>query len=555
MIGNLLQISDLSIGFDQPVVNHVSFSLQSGKCLGIVGESGSGKSLTSLAIMGLLPATGHILNGTITYTDKQGAAHRLDLLAKGHHPFRGLEMGMIFQEPMSALNPSLRCGYQVAEPLIFHLKMAPAKAKIRVLELFEKVDLPRPEKLFDAYPHQLSGGQRQRVVIAMALACNPRLLIADEPTTALDVTVQQDILKLLKTLQHDSGMGMIFISHDLGVVKHVADDVLVMYRGEVVEQGLANQVLEHPQQPYTKGLLACRPSLSGRPERLATVADYLEGHPPIVNEKPRRKSLPDEAPLLEVTKLNKWYVEKPGLFNFSKGGSFHALKDIGFKLFPGESLGLVGESGSGKSTLGRCIVQLIAPETGTILYRGKDVSRLSGKALAAHRRKVQIIFQDPFSALNPKLLVGTAIAEPMIVHKLVTSRSEAHQKARELLMQVGLSAPDFDKYPHQFSGGQRQRIGIARALALQPELIVCDESVSALDVSVQAQILNLLNDLKAHHGFSYLFISHDLAVVKYMSDRLLVMQNGEIVEDGPADDLYENPKSPYTEKLISSILE
>jgi peptide/nickel transport system ATP-binding protein len=551
----LLKVSNLTIGFEEPVVSAVSFELEPGACLGIVGESGSGKSLTSLAIMGLLPKSGRVMGGQIWYHNKGGSSVSLTDLPMDAHPYRGVEMGMIFQEPMSALNPSLTCGFQVAEPLMHHFGKSEEAARQEVLAVFRQVDLPRPEQLYDAYPHQLSGGQRQRVVIAMALICNPRLLIADEPTTALDVTVQQDILKLLKRLQTERQMGLIFISHDLGVVRHVADQVLVLYRGEVVEQGPANQILKHPQADYTKGLLACRPSLTKRPVRLATVADYLSGSPENFEEKPRRRTTPGEPPLLQVKGLNKWYQSSPGLFSMSSGTRYHALKDVGFDLFPGESLGLVGESGSGKSTLGRCIVRLITPEAGTLFFRGEDITHLSGKALAAYRRKVQIIFQDPFSSLNPRIRVGVAIAEPMIVHRLVSGRSAAYTRARALLEQVGLPATAFEKFPHQFSGGQRQRIGIARALALQPQLIVCDESVSALDVSVQAQILNLLNDLKEAHGFSYLFISHDLAVVKYMSDRLLVMQHGEIVEQGPADRVYAQPTTPYTAKLISSILE
>lgn len=555
---HLLQISNLSIGFDKPVLEGVSFSVNEGQCVAIVGESGSGKSLTSLAVMGLLPPAAQILSGSIQFFDAQHQPHRIDALPRNVHPFRGTEMGMVFQEPMSALNPALTCGAQVAEVLIYHQNLQHEAARTRTIALFKEVDLPNPERIFGAYPHQLSGGQRQRVVIAMALICNPRLLIADEPTTALDVTVQQEILDLLRRQQVERKMGMVFISHDLGVVKHLADFVVVLYKGRVMEQGPVKQVFESPTTAYTKGLLACRPTLHHKPRRLPVLKDFLEPAPD--HQKATTENLaevpdPERPLLLEVRDLNKWYTTAPGLFEWGQPTKYHALQNITFKLFAGESLGLVGESGSGKSTLGRCIVRLIEPEVGTILYRGVDVAHLSGSALAAHRRKVQIIFQDPFASLNPRLTVGATIMEPMLVHKLARNKAEAIQKTKELIERVGLAPESFDKFPHQFSGGQRQRVGIARALAMQPELIVCDESVSALDVSVQAQILNLLNDLKADFGFTYLFISHDLAVVKYMSDRLLVMHKGQIAEQGNANDIYKNPQTAYTKKLISSILE
>ena len=552
----LLRIENLSIGFQQPVLSGVSFAVNAGQCVAIVGESGSGKSLTSLAVMGLLPPTASILSGSISFFDTQNKSVRIDQLPQHQHPFRGTQMGMVFQEPMSALNPALTCGTQVSEVLVHHQKMNKAAARNQTIALFKEVDLPRPEWMFDAYPHQLSGGQRQRVVIAMALIGNPRLLIADEPTTALDVTVQQEILDLLRQQQRERNMGMIFISHDLGVVKHLADQVVVLYKGQVMEQGPAKEVFAHPQTAYTKGLLACRPTLHHKPYRLPTLKDFLEP-----DTKPAEIANPIASPstskpvLLKVSGLNKWYTTPPGLFDWGKPTVYHALKDIDFQMSAGESLGLVGESGSGKSTLGRCIVRLIEPEQGQIFYKGQDVAHLAGKALVAHRRKVQIIFQDPFASLNPRLTIGATIMEPMLVHRLVANKRMAADKTKQLLERVGLSLDAFDKYPHQFSGGQRQRVGIARALAMEPELIVCDESVSALDVSVQAQILNLLNDLKADFGFAYLFISHDLAVVKYMSDRLLVMHKGQIAEQGTATEVYENPQTQYTKTLISSILE
>lgn len=550
----LLAVENLSIGFEKPVLAGVSFDVFEGRCVAIVGESGSGKSLTSLAVMGLLPPTATVLSGKIDFLATNGQTHRINSLTTGNHPFRGKEMAMVFQEPMSALNPALTCGEQVAEALRFHYHLTHQAARSRTLERFAEVDLPRPEIMYAAYPHQLSGGQRQRVVIALALACDPRLLIADEPTTALDVTVQQEILVLLRRQQRERNMGMVFISHDLGVVKHLADEVVVLYKGRVMERGPVHQVFENPQTPYTKGLLACRPTLNGKPHRLPTLKDYLENGQPS-QQKPATAKPPTKKILLEVRHLNKWYTAAPGLFEWGKPARYHALQDINFQLFEGESLGLVGESGSGKSTLGRCIVRLLEPEAGAILYRGSDVAHLAGAALAAHRKKVQIIFQDPFASLNPRLTIGETVLEPILVHKLVPSKKEGIQKVRELLSRVGLAETAYDKYPHQFSGGQRQRVGIARALAMQPELIVCDESVSALDVSVQAQIINLLNDLKDEFGFTYLFISHDLAVVKYMSNRLLVMHKGQIEEQGNTEEIYNNPQSVYTQKLISSILE
>ncbi len=551
----ILTVKQLSIGFDgntNSTVTDVSFEIQPGECVALVGESGSGKSLTSFAIMGLLPKQATIRNGTITYADEQ---QQLALLDKKnvHKHLRGRKISMVFQEPMTALNPAYTCGFQCTEGLIAIHNFNEKDATQKILKLFRQVDLPDPQRIFDSYPHQLSGGQRQRVMIAMALSNDPKLLIADEPTTALDVTVQKDILTLLKKAQQERGMGMLFITHDLGVVKHIADRVIVLFKGKIVEQGPVETVFHHPQNAYTKGLLACRPTLNQRPYKLPTVADFLEGKSPNTTEE--RARFRGQEVLFEINNLNKWFEGQRGMFQFGKSKQFHALKDINLKLYAGESLGLVGESGSGKSTLGRCLVRLLTPESGALFYRGRDIATISGSALRDFRKEVQIIFQDPYSSLQPRQTVGAAILEPMMVHGIDNNNKNRKEKVYELLQQVGLTAEDFNKYPHQFSGGQRQRIGIARALALQPKCIVCDESVSALDVSVQAQVLNLLNTLKDTYGFTYLFISHDMAVVKYMSDRMAVMQNGKLVEIGDADELYLHPKTPYTKTLLESVYE
>ncbi|MCH8554590.1 MAG: ABC transporter ATP-binding protein [Schleiferiaceae bacterium] len=551
----ILSVKELTIGFEgnpNSTVAEVSFEVQPGECVAIVGESGSGKSLTSFAIMGLLPKQATIRNGTITYTDNQQQLALLNT-ENGKRHLRGREISMIFQEPMTALNPAYTCGFQCTEGLLAIHHYSEIDATEKILELFRQVDLPDPQRIFDSYPHQLSGGQRQRVMIAMALSNDPKLLIADEPTTALDVTVQKDILTLLKKAQEERGMGMLFITHDLGVVKHIADRVIVLFKGKIVEQGPIEAVFYHPQNAYTKGLLACRPTLNHRPQKLPTVADFLEGESPDSTEV-RPRFIGQEV-LFEITNLNKWFEGQRGMFQFGKSKQFHALKDINLTLYAGESLGLVGESGSGKSTLGRCLVRLLKPESGALFYRGKDIATISGSALRDFRKEVQIIFQDPYSSLQPRQTVGSALLEVMTVHNIGESKNERKEKVVELLQQVGLTPGDFGKYPHQFSGGQRQRIGIARAIALQPKCIVCDESVSALDVSVQAQVLNLLNTLKDTYGFTYLFISHDMAVVKYMSDRMAVMQNGTLVEVGDADEMYLHPKTQYTKTLLASVYE
>ena len=549
--GKVLQVEHLRVEFvhDGEVnvaVKDVSFEVCRGRTLGIVGESGSGKSVSSLAVMGLLPkppacrVTGSI---RLFADGQQEAVEHIEL---------GRHVSMIFQEPMTSLNPVHKCGEQVMEMLLAHEKVDKAEARRRVIELFEEVMLPRPEKIFDSYPHEISGGQKQRVMIAMALICHPDLLIADEPTTALDVTVQKTILELLRTLQNKYQIGIIFITHDLGVIAQIADDVAVMYKGEIVEQGTAEQVLYHPQHPYTRGLLACRPPLDSRPHRLPTVQDFLDGNVPQEVQTPAAKREISATPLLRVRDLEVTYALKKNLFG-KVMQELKAVDGLSFDVLRGETVGLVGESGCGKSTLGRAILQLIERSAGTVEYDGVSLDKLSFSEQKALRRKMQIVFQDPYSSLNPRITVGEAILEPLRSHHLLDNDSQRRERVRELMHQVGLSEEWFNRYPHEFSGGQRQRVCIARALVLQPELVICDESVSALDVSVQAQVLNLLNDLKEHYGYTYIFITHDLSVVKFFSDRIMVMEKGRIVEEGPSDQLFANPQHPYTQRLLAAI--
>ena len=529
-------------------VKDVSFNVYRGRTLGIVGESGSGKSVSCLAVMGLL-SNNAIVKGRANLSGQS------DLLSLGEEDFgniRGNHIGMIFQEPMTSLNPVQKCGHQVVEMLMRHERVGEEEARRRVIELFEEVMLPRPEKIFDSYPHEISGGQKQRVMIAMALICHPDLLIADEPTTALDVTVQKTILELLRTLQNKYQIGIIFITHDLGVIAQIADDVAVMYKGEIVEQGTAEQVLYHPQHPYTRGLLACRPPLDSRPHRLPTVQDFLEGNVPQEVQTPAAKREISATPLLRVRDLEVTYALKKNLFG-KVMQELKAVDGLSFDVFRGETVGLVGESGCGKSTLGRAILQLIERSAGTVEYDGVSLDKLSFSEQKALRRKMQIVFQDPYSSLNPRITVGEAILEPLRSHHLLDNDKQRRERVRELMHQVGLSEEWFNRYPHEFSGGQRQRVCIARALVLQPELVICDESVSALDVSVQAQVLNLLNDLKEHYGYTYIFITHDLSVVKFFSDRIMVMEKGRIVEEGPSDQLFANPQHPYTQRLLAAI--
>lgn len=553
----MLSVQNLSISFNSnneknTVVQQVSFELQPEKILGIVGESGSGKSVTSLAILGLLGKNAEV-EGTILFNETDLSK----ISDKKFQQIRGNKISMIFQEPMSSLNPSLTCGFQVLEILKQHKNISKSEAKKTVIELFQKVKLPRAEVIFDQYPHQISGGQKQRVMIAMAIACKPQILIADEPTTALDVTVQKEIIELLKELQQETQMSIIFITHDLALVSEIADDVLVMYQGKIVEQGKATQVFKTPKHNYTKALINSKPSLTQRIKKLPTVKDFIEqtiDDEVYTNEQRTifHQKIYDAKPLLEVKNLATYFNGESSFF-FGKPNTVKAVDGVSFQLFEGETLGLVGESGCGKTTLGRTILHLEKASKGEIFYQQTDVTTLSKKALKNFRKEVQIIFQDPFSSLNPRIPVGKAIMEPMKVHGILNSSEERKQYVFDILKRVGLTEEHFYRYPHEFSGGQRQRIGIARTIALKPKLIICDESVSALDVSVQAQVLNLLNELKQDFGFTYIFISHDLAVVKYMSDQLVVMNKGKIEEIGDADTIYKKPKTNYTQKLIDAI--
>lgn len=554
----LLDIKNLSISFSSEginteIIHNISYHLDTNEILGVVGESGSGKSVSSLAILGLLPKNiSKITEGTILF-DSQ------DLTVLGSKQFqkiRGHKIAMIFQEPMSSLNPSMTCGKQVIEILLQHTSLSKTDAKTETILLFKKVKLPLPHRIYNAYPHEISGGQKQRVMIAMAIACKPKILIADEPTTALDVTVQNEIILLLKQLQKEEQMSIIFISHDLSLVSEIADRILVMYKGAIVEQGAVEDVFKFPEHLYTKALINSKPSMKTRLKQLPTIDDFINKttKADLVTSEERakvHKKIYAQKPLLEVINLEKEFVSKSGWF--SKPESFKAVNNVSFKLYAGETLGLVGESGCGKSTLSNAILQLDKATAGSILYQGIDITALSKSAIRKLRKDIQIIFQDPYASLNPRLTVGKAIMEPMQVHGIGTSEDDRQQRVLALLFKVGLDDTFFNRYPHEFSGGQRQRIGIARAIALEPQLIICDESVSALDISVQAQVLNLLNDLKSNFGFTYIFISHDLAVVKYMSDQLIVMNKGEIEEMDDADVIYNNPQKEYTKKLIRAI--
>lgn len=553
----LLKIKDLVVSFGKKttrneVIHNISFEVAENEIVGIVGESGSGKSVTSMAIMGLLPKKKTQIKGIITFD----GTPLLGLKPKLFQKLRGNEISMIFQEPMSALNPSLSCGFQVAEILKIHTNLKTSEVKKEVISLFEKVKLPRPNELYSSYPHQLSGGQMQRVMIAMAIACKPKLLIADEPTTALDVTVQKEILHLLKELQKETEMSILFISHDLGLVSEICDKILVMYQGNIVEQGTKNQIFKVPKDTYTKALLASRPALNVRLETLPTITSIADGQFAPVEVTPaqrakKHKALYTKTPLLEIKNLAKTYVSNAGVF--SKKRKVEAVKGVSFNVYEGETMGLVGESGCGKSTLGKVLLQLEKATTGSIKYKGKELTTLKTSEIRELRKDIQLIFQDPYSSLNPRKIVGEALTEPMEVHHIGFNKKLRKEKALLLLERVGLDASFYHRYPHELSGGQRQRVGIARTIAMEPKLVICDESVSALDISVQAQVLNLLNELKDDFGFTYIFISHDLAVVKYMADQLLVMNEGEIEEIGDADEIYANPIREYTKKLVNAI--
>lgn len=555
---DMLTVQNLTIAFKSqddfiPVVNSISFNLKPNEILGVVGESGSGKSVSTLAISGLLPKKiSKITSGNIIF---EGTS-LLEYSNAQMTMLRGKEIAMIFQEPMSALNPSMTCGAQVLEIILQHKDITPAKAKVETLQLFEKVKLPRPKDIFKSYPHQISGGQMQRVMIAMAIACKPKILIADEPTTALDVTVQKEIIQLLKALQKETKMSIIFISHDLALVSEIAQRVIVMHKGNIVEEDKTEDIFLQPKQLYTKALIASKPNTKIHLKRLPTVSDFVNNTVPTetISDNERRlfrKQLFEQKPLLEVVNIDKEFYSNAGLFN--KATIVKAVNNVSFKVYEGETLGLVGESGCGKSTLGNVILQLHKATKGKVFYKGEDITKLKSKALRVLRKDIQLIFQDPFSSLNPRITVGKAIEEPMKVHKLYKNDEERKEKVISILKRVGLDASHYYRYPHEFSGGQRQRIGIARTIALQPKLIVCDESVSALDISVQAQVLNLLNELKEDFGFTYIFISHDLSVVKYMADELIVMNKGQIEEQGDPDHIYENPKTHYTKRLIAAI--
>jgi peptide/nickel transport system ATP-binding protein len=556
----LIDVQNLVVSFGKKnqyrtAVHGISLQVFAGKTLAVVGESGSGKSVSSLSLMRLLSTDSvRYDKGIFHFGPSFFADHSEHQIIPGSNELaklRGKGLAMIFQEPMTSLNPVMRCGEQVVEMILTHENIGRHEARKRALALFEEVKIPNPEQALEKYPHEMSGGQRQRVMIAMAISCNPKVLIADEPTTALDVTVQKEILLLLKSLQQRHGMGVIFITHDLGVVEEVADQILVMKRGEMVEYGNVHEILRNPKEPYTQGLLACRPKPELKGKKLLTVEDVMRGNLEYKEEEyPSANS--HTEPLLEVSCLTKIYEVRAGWFGGTKK-EFRAVNEVSFDIMKNETLGLVGESGCGKTTLSRMLLGLIPATSGSILYQGKDLVGMSASALRELRKDIQIIFQDPYSSLNPKQTIGKAIEEPMEVYGLHCSSSGRRAKVISLLEKVGLGEEHYNRYPHEFSGGQRQRIVISRALAVEPKFIICDESVSALDVSVQAQVLNLLNELKRDFGLTYLFISHDLGVVYHMSDRIMVMQKGNIEEMGAAHDVYFHPKSAYTQRLVSSV--
>ncbi len=565
----LLQIKDLSVNFitNKQVTNtlhNIYLEVNKGELVAVVGESGSGKSVTSLSILQLLPQPPAVYaNGSITLNTTNSSIDVLKLDKENLQQIRGNKVAMIFQEPMTSLNPVITCGNQITEALCLHKNISYKEAREQTIELFNKVQLPNPEVLFDRYPHQLSGGQKQRVMIAMAMSCEPDLLICDEPTTALDVTVQKSILELIKKLQVQNNMGVIFITHDLSVVAEIADRIVVMYKGKIVEEGSNESIFNNPKHPYTKALLACRPALYPKGKRLPIVSDFMneDGSEKIMPLKTEQREDKFEISnqqstindiILSIKNLKVYYPSKKTFLgkvtNYTK-----AVDDVSFDVFAGETLGLVGESGCGKTTLGRTLLQLVKATEGSVEFNGVNLVTANAKHLLAVRKDIQIIFQDPYSSLNPRMTIGNAILEPLEVHGILKTKKERKERVLELLEKVKLLPEHYSRYPHEFSGGQRQRIVIARTLALEPKFIICDESVSALDVSVQAQVLNLLNDLKKEFGFTAIFISHDLSVVKYISDRIMVMQKGKIVETGSAEFIYTNPQNEYTKKLIASI--
>ena len=566
-----LEIKDLNIHFKTEegnfhAVKNISIKINKGEIVGLVGESGSGKSVTSLAIMRLLEKNASI-SGEVLFDN----LNLLSLTEKEMQKFRGNQIGMIFQEPMTSLNPVLKCGKQVTESILSHQNTNQKIAKDKTIQLFEEVKLPNPEEVFNKFPHELSGGQKQRVMIAMALACDPDLLIADEPTTALDVTVQKSILELLLKLKTERNMSLIFISHDLGVIGEIADRILVMYKGEIVEEGLVKDVFLHPQHAYTKGLLACRPLPKLQLSKLPTLTDFVHFEDGkmissalsigILQEKyaissqeieVKRIALYQQKPLLQIQDLKTWFPKKEVWFSQAKNFT-KAVNGVSFDVYPGETFGLVGESGCGKTTLSRTILKLIEPTSGEIIFDQQNITQLNAKEMRPLRKNIQIIFQDPYSSLNPIKTIGETLMEPLKVHQVFKNQQQRKDFIIDLMAKVGLQAAQFNRYPHEFSGGQRQRVVIARALALQPKLIICDESVSALDVSIQAQVLNLLKDLQQQFQLTYIFISHDMAVVKHMADRMMVMNKGEIEELGYPEEIYHQPKTAYTQKLVNAI--
>ena len=560
----LLSIKNLSVSFrndgdENIAVKNSSITINPGEIVAIVGESGSGKSVTALSLLKLLPDSTQI-RGELVFTKKETSVDLLSLDDKAINKVRGKDIAMIFQEPMTSLNPVFTCGSQVMEAIQLHQRSSKKEAWEKTIALFEKVKLPNPAQMMKRYPHQISGGQKQRVMIAMAMSCNPALLIADEPTTALDVTVQKTILDLIKELQQQNQMSVLLITHDLGIVADVADKIVVMYQGEIVEQGSAKEILSAPKHNYTKALLACRPAAHTKGERLPVVSDFLDN-----KEGGRRndeRSLKPEGlerieqveptAVLQVEHLKVYFPVKKKIFSRTTD-FFKAVDDVSFNVLKGETLGLVGESGCGKTTLGRTILQLTQPTSGKIILDGRDITSFDSRSLRALRRDLQIVFQDPYGSLNPRLSIGNAILEPLKVHGVLENRNQRKEKVIELMEKVSLAPDHFNRYPHQFSGGQRQRICIARALALNPSFLIFDESVSALDVSVQAQVLNLLTDLKKEFGFTSIFISHDLSVVHYICDRIMVMNKGKIVEEGQASEVYHHPQNEYTKMLIDAI--
>jgi len=564
----LLEIKDFSVsfldnGFYTPAVKHISCQIKEGEILAVVGESGSGKSVTALSVLQLLPAyPATQQSGKIFFHTNKETISLTETSFKKMETIRGNKIGMVFQEPMSSLNPVYTCGAQVAESLMIHKKLNNGEARKETIQLFNELSLPEPSLLFDKYPHQLSGGQQQRVMIALAICCKPALLICDEPTTALDTIVQKNILQLIKSVQRKYQMGVLFISHDLGVVPEIADRIAVMYKGEIVETGNTDSILKSPQHPYTKGLLLCRPALYERGEKLPVVDDFLNNN--FKENKPAgfsmgKKPLPkiieskkDSPVLISLQSISVVFKGRETFFG-KPAAPVNAVKDVSFDILEGETLGLVGESGCGKTSLGRALLGLQTITQGQILFRGKNLAQLSEKEMRKMRTHIQIVFQDPYSSLNPRIRAGDAIAEPLKVHLSNIGSAGIKKRVHELLDKTGLGVDFYNRYPHECSGGQRQRIVIARALALNPSFVVCDESVSALDMSVQAQILNLLNSLKEILHFTALFISHDLSVVRYISDRILVMEKGHIIESGSTEDIYKNPQTEYTRKLLDAV--